>query len=118
MLITSPLAQLRRGEHLREESVYGYIKGGVPRANIAVKIVKATGGEVSLEDLGVDPRTIDKIRLKQQKVREKKEREEPEDLKKLRKMLQNLFSKPHLTVLVLNILKLRNAFLKRAAELE
>lgn len=58
-----------------EESVYGYIKGGVPRANIAIKIVKATGGEVSLEELGLDQRTIDKIRFKQQKVREKKERE-------------------------------------------
>lgn len=58
-----------------EESVYGYIKGGGPRANIAIKIVKATGGEVSLEELGLDQRTIDKIRFKQQKVREKKERE-------------------------------------------
>ncbi|MGH2611546.1 MAG: hypothetical protein ACRDFB_00685 [Rhabdochlamydiaceae bacterium] len=65
-----------------EESVYGYIKGGVPRANIAIKIVKATGGEVSLEDLGLDPRTVDKIRLKQQKVREKKEREKARRLEK------------------------------------
>lgn len=65
-----------------EESVYTYIKGGVPRANIAVKIVKATGGEVSLEDLGLDQKTIDKIRLKQQKVREKKERERARRLEK------------------------------------
>ena len=65
-----------------EESVYGYIKGGAPRANIAIKIVKATGGEVSLEELGLDQRTIDKIRLKQQKVREKKEREKARRLEK------------------------------------
>jgi hypothetical protein len=65
-----------------EESVYGYIKGGVPRANIAIKIVKATGGEVSLEELGLDQRTIDKIRFKQQKVREKKEREKARRLEK------------------------------------
>lgn len=65
-----------------EESVYGYIKGGIPRANIAIRIVKATGGEVSLEDLGLEQRTIDKIRLKQQKIREKKEREKAKRLEK------------------------------------
>jgi hypothetical protein len=58
-----------------EESIYSYIKGGVPRSNIALKIVKATGGEVSLEDLGLDSQTIEKIRVKQQKIKEKKERE-------------------------------------------
>jgi hypothetical protein len=86
-------------------------------ANIAIKIVKATGGEVSLEDLGLDQRAIDKIRLKQQKVREKKNGKGLEGLKKLRKTLQNLFSKPHPMAFVLNILKLRNAFLRRADEL-
>jgi hypothetical protein len=65
-----------------EESIYGYIKGGVPRANIAIKIVKATAGEVSLDELGLDQRTIDKIRVKQQKVREKKEREKARRLEK------------------------------------
>lgn len=58
-----------------EESVYTYIKGGFPRSNIAVKIVKATGGEVTLEDSGLEQATIDKIRLKQQKMRERKERD-------------------------------------------
>lgn len=58
-----------------EESVYGYIKGAIPRADIAVKLIKATGGDVSLEDLGLDQKTIDRIRLKQQKIKEKTERE-------------------------------------------
>ena len=46
-----------------EESVYTYLKGGVPRSNIALKIVKATGGEVTLEELGLDQTTINKICL-------------------------------------------------------
>lgn len=65
-----------------EESVYSYIKGAIPRADTAIKIVKATGGDVSLEDLGLNQRTIDKIRFKQQKVREKKEREKAKRLEK------------------------------------
>jgi hypothetical protein len=58
-----------------EESIYAYIKGNVPRASIALKIVKATAGQVSLEDLGLDQEAIEKIRSKQQKVRDKKERQ-------------------------------------------
>ena len=65
-----------------EESVYGYIKGAIPRADTAIKIVKATGGEVSLEDLGLNRKIIDKIRIRQQKVREKKEREKAKRLEK------------------------------------
>ena len=57
-----------------EESIYSYIKDGVPRSNIALKIVKATGGEVSLEDLGLDVQVIERIRIRQQKMRRKKER--------------------------------------------
>lgn len=57
-----------------EESIYSYIKGSVPRSNIALKIVKATGGEVSFEDLGLDVQAIERIRIRQQKMRRKKER--------------------------------------------
>ena len=48
------------------------VKSRAPRANIAIKIVKATGGEVCLEDLGLDQRTVDKIRLKQGVFRSKR----------------------------------------------
>ena len=58
-----------------EESIYAYIKGSVPRTSIALKIVKATGGQVSLEDLSLDQEAIEKVRIKQQKMRDKKERQ-------------------------------------------
>jgi hypothetical protein len=54
-----------------EESIYTYLKGGIPRLGVAVKIVKATHGEVSFEDLGLAPEVIRKIRLKQKKINKK-----------------------------------------------
>jgi hypothetical protein len=56
-----------------QESVYSYFKGKVPRGYIAMQIVKATQGEVTLEDLGVSANVIVKIQLKVQKAREKRE---------------------------------------------
>ena len=58
-----------------EESIYAYNKGSVPRTSIALKIVKATGGQVSLEDLGLDQEAIEKVRIKQQKLRDKRDRQ-------------------------------------------
>jgi len=57
-----------------EESVYSYIKGSIPRSNIAMKIFRATGGEVSYEDLGLSTEAITKIRLREKKAREKSEK--------------------------------------------
>jgi hypothetical protein len=65
-----------------EESIYAYIKGSVPRTSIALKIVKATGGQVTLEDLGLDQEAIEKVRLKQQKLRDKKERQKARNLER------------------------------------
>ena len=65
-----------------EESIYAYIKGNVPRTSIALKIVKATGGQVTLEDLGLDDEAIEKVRLKQQKLRDKKERQKARNLER------------------------------------
>jgi len=56
-----------------EESIYRYFKGKVPRSNIAVRIVKATQGEVTFEDLGVPANIIAKIQLKAQKARERRQ---------------------------------------------
>ena len=58
-----------------KESLYRYLKGTVPRSNVARKIVKATGGEVSLEDLKLPESLIAKIRRGQQKMQEKLIRE-------------------------------------------
>jgi len=58
-----------------EESIYSYIKGSIPRSNIAMKIVRATGGEVSYEDLCLPEEIIAKIKLKEKKAREKREKE-------------------------------------------
>lgn len=69
-----------------EESIYAYIKGSVPRSSIALKIVKATAGQVSLEDLGLDQESIEKMRLKQQKLRDKKERQKARNLEKAREV--------------------------------
>ncbi len=69
-----------------EESIYAYIKGSVPRSSIALKIVKATAGQVSLEDLGLDQESIEKVRLKQQKLRDKKERQKVRNLEKTREV--------------------------------
>lgn len=57
---------------LCEESIYNYIKGRIPRSNIAVNIVKATGGEVTLEELGLSVERITKIRIREQKLKEKR----------------------------------------------
>jgi hypothetical protein len=65
-----------------EESIYAYIKGSVPRTSIALKIVKATGGQVTLEDLDLDQEAIEKVRLKQQKLRDKKERQKAKNLER------------------------------------
>ena len=56
-----------------EESIYSYLKGKVPRSNVAVQVEKATQGEVTLEDLGVPAKVIAKIRLKAQKAKERRE---------------------------------------------
>jgi hypothetical protein len=69
-----------------EESIYAYTKGSVPRASIALKIVKATGGQVSLEDLGLDQEAIEKIQLKQQKLRDKRERQKARNLERAREI--------------------------------
>lgn len=65
-----------------EESIYAYIKGRIPRSSIALNIVKATAGQVSLEDLGLAQESIEKIRLKQQKIRDKKERQKARNLER------------------------------------
>lgn len=59
---------------LCKESLYTYLKGGVPRSPVALKIVKATGGTVTLEDLKLPEELIAKVRLKQQKLKEKMEK--------------------------------------------
>ena len=51
-----------------------------------MKIVKATGGQVSLEQLGLDKEAIEKIYAKQQKMREKKERQKARNLEKAQGM--------------------------------
>ena len=56
------------------ESIYGYIKGNIPRPNVAVKIFRATGGEVGYEDLGLSQEAISRIKLKEKKAREKSEK--------------------------------------------
>lgn len=75
-----------------EESIYAYIKGSVPRSSIALKIVKATAGQVSLEDLGLDQESIEKVRLKQQKLRDKKERQKARNLEKAREVSDSILS--------------------------
>lgn len=64
-----------KNHNLCKESLYKYIKGGVPRSNVAVKIVKATGGRVTLEDLGLSEKLVSKIKIKQQRLKEKMEKE-------------------------------------------
>lgn len=64
-----------KNHNLCKESLYSYVKGGVPRSNVAVKIVKATAGQVTLEDLGLSEKLITKIKAKQQRLREKMERD-------------------------------------------
>jgi hypothetical protein len=58
----------------------------VPRSNVALKIVKATGGRVALEDLGLSEKLIEKIKLKQQKLKLKMERDKArrEEAKRLK----------------------------------
>lgn len=58
-----------------KDSIYSYLKGGVPRSNVAVKIVKATKGHVTLEDLGLSEKLIEKIKLKQEKIKLKMEKD-------------------------------------------
>lgn len=77
-----------------EESIYAYIKGSVPRSSIALKIVKATAGQVSLEDLGLDQESIEKVRLKQQKLRDKKERQKARNLEKAREVSDSILTAP------------------------
>ncbi len=60
-----------KNHNLCRESLYRYIRGGVPRSNVAVKIVKATGGNVTLEDLGLSEELISKVRTRQQRLKEK-----------------------------------------------
>ena len=60
---------------LCKESLYSYLKGRVPQSNVAVKIAKATGGAVTLEDLRLPQELIVKVRLKQQKLKEKMEKD-------------------------------------------
>ena len=47
----------------------------MPQSNVAVKIAKATGGAVTLEDLRLPQELIVKVRLKQQKLKEKMEKD-------------------------------------------
>jgi hypothetical protein len=75
-----------------EESIYAYIKGNVPRSSIALKIVKATAGQVSLEDLGLDQEAIEKVRLKQQKLRDKKERQKARNLERARETSDSMLT--------------------------
>ena len=75
-----------------EESIYAYIKGSVPRTTIALKIVKATGGQVTLEDLGLDEEAIEKVRLKQQKLRDKKERQKARNLERARETSDSMLT--------------------------
>lgn len=75
-----------------EESIYAYIKGSVPRSSIALKIVKATAGQVSLEDLGLDQESIEKVRLKQQKLRDKKDRQKARNLEKAREVSDSILT--------------------------
>lgn len=64
-----------KNHNLCGESLYKYVKGGIPRSTVAVKIVKATGGEVSLEDLGLSDSLISKVREKQRRLKKKLEKE-------------------------------------------
>src|SRR5579872_1103763 len=75
-----------KNHNLCKESLYSYINGGVPRSNVALKIVKATGGRVALEDLVLSEKLIAKIKLKQQKLRLKMERDKArrEEAKRLK----------------------------------
>ncbi|MBX9744317.1 MAG: hypothetical protein K2X08_03800 [Chlamydiales bacterium] len=75
-----------------EESIYAYIKGSVPRSSIALKIVKATAGQVSLEDLGLGQESIEKVRLKQQKLRDKKERQKVRNLEKSQEVSDSILT--------------------------
>ena len=71
-------------------------KGGnglnVPRSSIALKIVKATAGQVALEDLGLSREAIEKIRLKQQKLRDKKRRQKARNLERAEKTLESMLT--------------------------
>lgn len=75
-----------------EESIYAYIKGSIPRSSIALKIVKATAGQVSLEDLGLGQESIEKVRLKQQKLRDKKERQKAKNLEKSQEVSDSILT--------------------------
>lgn len=77
-----------RYQGLCKESIYKYIKGQVPRSEVARKIVKATAGEVSFEDLGLSAQAIAKIKLKQQKLRAKMDKEKAKrDAERLKKQM-------------------------------
>lgn len=76
-LASKQLSVNRFAKHhgLCKESLYSYLKGRVPQSNVAVKIVKATGEAVTLEDLGLPQELIEKVRLKRQKLKEKMEKD-------------------------------------------
>lgn len=68
------VAKFCKYNDISAESIYGYLKGNVPRPNVAVKIFRATGGEVSYEDLGLSQEAISRIKFKEKKAREKSEK--------------------------------------------
>src|SRR5271156_2902279 len=76
-LASKQLSVNRLAKHhgLCKESLYSYLKRRVPQSNVAVKIAKATGGVVTLEDLGLPQELIVKVRLKRQKLKEKMEKD-------------------------------------------
>ncbi len=76
-LASKQLSVNRFAKHhsLCKETLYSYLKGRVPQPKVAVKIAKATGGVVTLEDLGLPQELIVKVRLKQQKLKEKMEKD-------------------------------------------
>jgi len=68
------VAKFCKYNDISAESIYGYIKGNIPRANVAIKIFRATDGEVSYEDLGLSPEEIARIKLKEKKAKIKSEK--------------------------------------------
>ncbi len=61
------VAKFCKYNDISAESIYGNLKGNVPRSNVAVKIFRATSGEVSYEDLGLSQEAISRIKFKEKK---------------------------------------------------
>jgi len=61
-----------RYHNICRESIYAYLKGRIPRSDVSKAIVRATRGEVSLEDFGLSKKITTRSKPKKQKPRKEK----------------------------------------------